>query len=280
MTISPIDLSEYRVDVQRAKQGVRLSDWPTKAGDKEKRDETEQETAELQNQLSEWQEKLYAEGQQSLLLILQARDAGGKDSTVKHVLAGVNPQGIIVTSFKVPSDIEQKHDFLWRVHPHAPATGMMAVFNRSHYEEVLVTRVHGQVSGGQAQHHFAHIRAFEALLHDKGTRILKVYLHISPEEQKERLLERVQKPEKHWKFNIGDLDERAHWKDYTRYYQEMMEATSTDIAPWYVIPADQKWYRDRLISQLLVDTLAEMNPQFPAGDFDPSQVVIDDTDSD
>lgn len=276
MDLSDISLKPYRIDSKRAKKGVKLADWDTEAGDKTMREKIEAQTAALQLELGEWQEKLYAEGRQSLLLVLQARDAGGKDGTVKHVLAGVNPQGVVVTSFKVPTSLEAKHDFLWRVHAHAPESGMMAVFNRSHYEEVLVTRVHGAVDDAQAQRHFGHIRAFEELLHDSGTRVLKVYLHISPEEQKERLLERLENPDKRWKFNVGDLDERGHWDDYTRYYQEMMEQTSTDDAPWYVIPADHKWHRDLLISKLLVDTLQEMNPQYPKADFDPSKITIAD----
>lgn len=275
MNIPELDLKEYRVDAGKAKKGVKLKDFDTKAGDKNAREKIEAETAALQLELGELQERLYAEGKQSLLLVLQARDAGGKDGTVKHVLAGINPQGVIVTSFKVPTSTEAKHDFLWRVHAHAPEAGMMAVFNRSHYEEVLVTRVHGTVSDEQAEQNFKHIRAFEELLADRGTRILKVYLHISADEQKERLQDRLDNPDKHWKFNVGDLAERARWDDYTRYYEDMMERTSTDAAPWYVIPADRKWYRDRLISQLLFDTLQDMNPQYPQADLDPKTVVIE-----
>lgn len=275
MELPPINLKDYRIDSKRAAKGVKLSDYPTKTGDKAVRDKVEAQTAALQLELGEWQEKLYAEGQQSLLLVLQARDAGGKDGTVKHVLAGVNPQGVIVTSFKVPSSEEAKHDFLWRIHQHAPARGMMAVFNRSHYEEVLVTRVHGTVSDAQSKQHFEHIRAFEQLLSDSSTRILKVYLHISPEEQKERLQERLDNPDKHWKFNVGDLDERKHWDDYTKAYQDLMEATSTDDSPWYIIPADHKWQRDLIISQLLVETLKDMNPKYLKADFDPKEITIE-----
>ena len=224
--------------------------------------------------LAALQERLYAEGQQSLLMVLQARDAGGKDGTVKHVLYGLNPQGVTVTSFKVPTPLELSHDFLWRVHAVAPAAGMMAVFNRSHYEDVLVTRVHGLIGEAEVKRRYEHIRAFEALLNGGHTRIVKLYLHVSKEEQKQRLQARLDDPEKRWKFNIDDLKERERWDDYTKAYEDTISATSSRAAPWYVIPADHKWFRNDLIGQILQDTLENMNPQFPEPDFDPRTVEI------
>ena len=264
-----MDLSAYRVGKKLKLSGISTNDTG-----KLERDKAERETAEIGAKLTKWQEKLYAEGQQSLLVVLQARDAGGKDGTVKHVFEPVNPQGVVITSFKVPSEEDLKHDFLWRIHPHTPAAGMMAVFNRSYYEDVLVTRVHGLIDDQEAERRFEHIRNFEALLADRGTRVLKLYLHISPEEQRSRLQDRLDDPEKHWKFNPADLKERGKWDEYTRAYEAALGATSTDDAPWYVIPADHKWYRNRVISQLLLDTLSDMNPQFPEPAVDLTNVAV------
>lgn len=265
-----MDIQRYRVSGKK----LKLSDYSTDDTKKLDRDEIEQGTAEIGKKLSKLQERLYAEGKQSLLLVLQARDAGGKDGTIKHVFEPINPQGVVITSFKVPNEEDLKHDFLWRIHPHAPAAGMMAVFNRSHYEDVLVTRVHDLIDDKVAEQRFEHIRHFEELLGSRGTRILKVYLHISAEEQRERLQDRLDDPEKHWKFNVGDLKERALWDEYTAAYQDALSATSTDAAPWYVIPADHKWYRNRVISQLLCDTLENMNPQFPEPEADLTNVAV------
>ena len=264
-----MNLKRYRVGKK-----LKLKDISTDDTDKLDRDEIEAETAEIGEQLTALQERLYAEGKQSLLLILQARDAGGKDGTVKHVFEPINPQGVVITSFKVPTELDLKHDFLWRVHPHAPAAGMMAVFNRSHYEDVLVTRVHGLIDDDTAKTRFKHIRHFEELLASRGTRVLKVYLHISLEEQRQRLQDRLDDPSKHWKFNPGDLKERALWDEYTRAYQDAMTATSTDTAPWYVVPADHKWYRNRVISELLLETLKDMNPQYPKSEYDLTNVAV------
>ncbi|AZI43649.1 polyphosphate kinase 2 family protein [Deinococcus psychrotolerans] len=265
-----MDISRYRVDGKK----LKLSDLPTDETKKLDRGKIEQETADIGAQLTGLQDRLYAESQQSLLVVLQARDAGGKDGTVKHVFEPVNPQGIIVTSFKVPNEEDLKHDFLWRIHPHTPSAGMIAVFNRSHYEDVLVTRVHKLIDDKTAQQRFEHIRHFEELLISRGTRILKLYLHISPEEQRQRLQARLDDPSKNWKFNPGDLKERALWDDYTAAYEDALSATSTDDAPWYVIPADQKWYRNRVISQLLLETLEDMNPQYPKSEFDLTNVAV------
>ncbi|MDO4263444.1 MAG: polyphosphate kinase 2 family protein [Deinococcus sp.] len=251
-------------------QKVQLAHYPTdqfQLGRKPLEKETAKEaTKQLQQQLSDWQEKLYAEGKQSLLIILQARDGGGKDSTVKRVMGAFNPNGVHVTNFKAPTAPELQHDFLWRIHQHTPGRGMIAVFNRSHYEDVLVTRVHGLIDDAQAQRNLQHIVNFEQLLADAGTHIVKLYLHLSPQEQKRRLEDRLNDPAKHWKFNPGDLKDRALWHEYTAAYEDAF-TTSRTQAPWYVIPADQKWLRDYLISEILVQTFQQMDPQFPDAHF-------------
>jgi PPK2 family polyphosphate:nucleotide phosphotransferase len=218
---------------------------------------------ELRVELRELQERLYAESGQSLLVVLQAMDAGGKDGTVRAVFEGVNPQGVKVTSFKVPTDEERAHDFLWRVHPHAPRHGDIAIFNRSHYEDVLVVRVHGFAPKAVWSARYDHINAFEANLAAAGTRVVKLFLHISRDEQRERLQERIDIPEKRWKFNPGDLEERKHWDDYQAAYRDALARTSTAVAPWYVVPANRNWYRNWAVLSILVETLREMNPQYP-----------------
>ncbi|WP_216325054.1 polyphosphate kinase 2 family protein [Deinococcus aestuarii] len=266
-----MNLDPYRV---QPGQPTSLRQWATDDDGGYDKKDARALLPELQDQLAQLQERLYAESKQALLIVLQARDAGGKDGTVKHVIGAFNPNGVDITNFKVPTAAEQAHDFLWRVHAHAPRQGMVGVFNRSHYEDVLVTRVHGQIDEATATRRLGHIRAFEALLSDSGTRVLKFYLHISLEEQKARLQARLEDPDKHWKFNAGDLEERALWTDYTAAYEAAL-GTSTDAAPWYVIPADRKWFRNLLISQIIVETLTQMNPQPPHADFDPLSVQIE-----
>ncbi|EYB67553.1 hypothetical protein DEIPH_ctg036orf0001 [Deinococcus phoenicis] len=261
----------YRVRPDRA---VQLSDWNTDDHGGLSKQEGEALLPGLQTRLADLQERLYAEGQQALLIVLQARDAGGKDGTVKKVIGAFNPNGVQISNFKVPSEEERAHDFLWRVHARAPRLGMIGVFNRSQYEDILVTRVHGLIDKQLAERRLQHIRAFESLLTDSGTRIVKFYLHISREEQKERLQARLDDPSKHWKFNPGDLEERAHWDDYTAAYEDAL-TTSTAAAPWYVIPADRKWFRNLLVSQILVNTLEEMNPQYPVAPFDAATLKIE-----
>ena len=219
------------------------------------------------------QERLYADGGQSLLVVLQAIDAGGKDGTIKHVFRGLNPAGCKVVSFKVPSEEELSHDFLWRVHDKAPGKGEVVVFNRSHYEDVLVVRVHGLVPEDVWRPRFDFINDFEANLAASGTRIVKLYLHISKEEQAERFQARIDDPSKQWKFRKGDLDERALWDDYMAAFEEAITRTSTDCAPWYVVPADRKWYRNWAVSRILIETLEDMDPQYPPAE-DLTGVVI------
>jgi len=220
----------------------------------------------LNDRLEELQEALYAEGRHRLLVVLQAMDAGGKDGTIRSVFDGVNPQGVKVTCFKQPTGPERAHDFLWRVHPHAPAAGEIAIWNRSHYEDVLVPRIHELVPATRWRARYEHIRAFERLLADEGTVIRKFFLHISKDEQRERLQERIDDPKKRWKWQAGDLDERKRWNAYQRAYEELLAATSTREAPWYVIPADRNWYRDLAVSEVLVDALTSLRIRLPKGD--------------
>ncbi len=239
------------------------------------RDEAEKEFYSLRDELIEWQRKLYAEGKQKLLVVLQAMDAGGKDGTIRHTFKGVNPQGVRVTSFKQPSEVELAHDFLWRVHKAVPAKGMIGVFNRSHYEDVLVVRVHNIVPKSVWKPRYEVINQFEKHLVDSGTTILKFFLHISKKEQRERMQDRLDQPDKHWKFDVGDLNKRAQWDDYQLAFQDMLNNCTTEHAPWYLIPADQKWYRNLAIMRTMVDTLKEMNPQYPKSE-DLSGIKIND----
>ncbi|MGH9265307.1 MAG: polyphosphate kinase 2 family protein [Acidimicrobiales bacterium] len=234
---------------------------------------TEAAAKELYGRLAGLQERLYAEGERSLLVVLQALDAGGKDGTINHVFRGLNPAGSRVVSFKVPSEEERSHDFLWRVHAKVPAKGEVVVFNRSHYEDVLVVRVHGLVPEDVWRPRYESINHFEANLAAAGTRIVKLFLHISKEEQAERFQARLDDPTKHWKFRKGDLAERARWDDYLAAFEEALTRTSTAAAPWYVVPADRKWYRNWAVSRILLETLEDMDPQYPPGE-DLAGVVI------
>jgi PPK2 family polyphosphate:nucleotide phosphotransferase len=254
---------------------VRLGEIDTRStdgapGDKAK---TEKASAELQGEMHGLQERLYAEGTRSLLVVLQAIDAGGKDGTIEHVFGGLNPASCRVVSFKVPSEEERSHDFLWRVHAKAPAKGEVVVFNRSHYEDVLVVRVHDLVPEAVWRPRYEQITHFEATLAAAGTRVVKLYLHISKEEQAERFQARLDDPSKRWKFRKGDLDERARWDDYMAAFEEALSRTSTDDAPWYVVPADRKWYRNWAVSRILCETLADMDPQYPPAE-DLTGVVV------
>ncbi|HEX2864174.1 MAG TPA: polyphosphate kinase 2 family protein [Deinococcales bacterium] len=223
----------------------------------------ELDTAKLCAKLERLQELLYATGTHALLVVLQAMDAGGKDGTVKHVMEGLNPAGVRVVSFKAPTPEELGHDFLWRVHAQVPRKGMIGIFNRSHYEDVLITRVHGLVSDKAAEKRFRNINDFERLLTESGTVIQKFFLHISKDEQRQRMEDRLSDPEKHWKFNPGDLGERDRWDDYMEAYEEAISATSTKHAPWHVVPSNQKWYRNYVVASCLVDALERLDLQFP-----------------
>ena len=219
--------------------------------------------ASLSEQMSRLQDRFWAESKRSLLVVLQGMDTGGKDGTIKHVFRGLNPQAIKVASFKAPSDEELKHDFLWRVHQKAPAKGEMVIFNRSHYEDVLIVRVHSLVPEAVWRPRYDAIVDFERHLVESGTTIVKFWLHISPQEQKRRLQARLDDETKRWKFNAEDLVERKLWADYQTAAEEMLKRTSTDVAPWFVVPSDHKWYRNWVVSRVLVDTLQGMDPKFP-----------------
>ena len=225
--------------------------------------ETSAELPKLAGELAGLQERLYAESSQALLVVLQAMDAGGKDSTIKHVFGGVNPQGVMVTSFKVPTPEELAHDFLWRIHAKTPRHGYIGIFNRSHYEDVLVARVHELVPEKVWRRRYGHINHFEELLHDAGARVVKLCLHISREEQAKRLQARLVDPTKRWKFDPSDLAERERWDDYAAAYEDAIRQTSTEHAPWYVVPADRKWFRNWAVSRIVLETLADMDPRYP-----------------
>jgi PPK2 family polyphosphate:nucleotide phosphotransferase len=230
------------------------------------KDEAKAEVADLSERLREYHERLWAEGKRSVLLVLQGMDTSGKDGTIRRVLSGLNPQGCQVTSFKAPTETELVHDYLWRIHFQCPPRGHLGVFNRSHYEDVLAARVMGLVTTGHVGHRYRHIREFERMLHDEGTTVVKVLLHISKDEQRERLVARLQDPTKSWKFNRADLEVREQWDDYMQAYDETLAETSTDDAPWYVVPADRKWVRDVAVSALLVETFAALDPKIPPPD--------------
>lgn len=223
--------------------------------------------------LATLQEALYAEGTaggaaRRVLLVLQGMDTSGKDGTIKHVIGMLNPQGCRIKGFTVPTPEERRHHFLWRVRREVPPPGYVGIFNRSHYEDVLVARVHDLVPPPVWGGRYAEINRFERQLVAAGVTIVKCYLHISPAEQRRRLLARLADPTKHWKFNPKDLDERDRWPDYTAAYQDALERCCTDEAPWYVVPADHKWYRDWAVAHLLTETLEELNPTYPARDLD------------
>ena len=222
-----------------------------------------EETEKLIAKVSRLQERLYANGNRALLIVLQGMDTSGKDGTISHVMSGVNPQGCKVVAFKSPSKDELAHDFLWRVHHEVPPRGFIGIFNRSHYEDVLITRVHGWVSDKVAKRRFNQIKEFEEMLEENGTAILKFFLHISKQEQKARLKERIQDPEKRWKWNSGDLEERKLWDDYMKAFEDVISATSTKTAPWYIVPANRKWYRNLVVADRVVDALEGMRLKTP-----------------
>jgi PPK2 family polyphosphate:nucleotide phosphotransferase len=262
-----VDLDRFRI---APGSKVSLSELPTSVDGGLSKDASHEAFREGRRQLADLQEKLYAEGEQSLLLVLQAMDTAGKDSTIRSVTKGVNPQGCRVYSFKVPSAKELARDFLWRVHHQVPPRGHIGIFNRSHYEDVLVVRVKQLAPAPLIERRYDHINQFEKLLVDHGTRIVKVMLHISKDYQLARLRRRLERPDKQWKFNPGDLKERARWDDYMRAYEIMLERCSTEHSAWYVVPAERRWFRNLLITNLLLHTLHEMNPQTPDLSYSPT----------
>ena len=249
---------------------------PGLSGSKEKeRAAAEAMHAENVAAMRDLQYRLWAEGGRSVLVVLQGMDTAGKDGTIRHVLGPLNPQGVRVVGFKQPTREELAHDYLWRIHRKTPGAGRIVVFNRSHYEDVLVVRVHGLVPDEVWQRRYDEINAFERLLAGSGTTILKVFLHISKGEQKERLQARLDDPAKRWKFSAGDLAERKRWGEYQQAYTDAISRCSTEHAPWFVVPADRKWYRNWVVSSIVRRALEQLDPQPPKAEFDPATVEID-----
>ena len=266
------------VDKFRIKEGSKLDlkDHPTDfTGDYNDKDDAVRDLEKNVERLRELQDVLYAQDKQALLIVFQAMDAAGKDGAIEHVMTGVNPQGVSVVSFKQPSDEELSHDYLWRCAKNAPERGRIGIFNRSHYEEVLVVRVHPKILDGQHlpdeirndpdvwKKRYMQIRNFETHLAQNGTHILKFFLNVSKEEQRQRFLARIAEKEKNWKFSMGDVREREHWDDYMKAYEEAIEATSTDDAPWYIVPADKKWFTRLAVSEVIVKKLESMDLHYP-----------------
>jgi len=244
---------------------ILLSDYDpddTKLWESDKK-EAKQTTKDFREELINLQHLLYAEQKHKVLIILQAMDGGGKDGTIRSIFKGVNPQGVRVASFKVPTPEEIGHDYLWRIHKQTPKNGEIVIFNRSHYEDILVVRVHQLVTKKVWQKRFQQINNFEKTLSDEGTTIIKFFLHISKDEQKERFVERIEIPKKQWKFNPKDIDERKQWDDYMHAYEDVLTKTSTAHAPWYVIPANRNWYRDYVIIKIITETLKKLKMAYP-----------------
>ncbi len=240
----------------------QLSEIATRAPKDLQKEEVKKETEKLLEELDELQNLLYAEAKHSVLVVLQAPDAGGKDGAIRKVFGRINPQGVRVQSFKVPTEEELAHDFLWRIHQHVPQRGMIQIFNRSHYEDVLVTRVHGHINDEVAHRRFKTINHFERmLLEENNTQVLKFYLHISPEEQRERLEERMNIPRKMWKYNPGDFKEAEHWDEYQKAYEDIFEHCNE--IPWTIVPSDQNWYKEHLIASKLHETLTGLKMEYP-----------------
>ncbi len=261
----------YRVEPGRKFDLGDFDPGETKLADDKKK--AAAASAEIQQQLGDLQELLYAEHHHKLLIILQGMDTSGKDGTVRHVMSGFNPQGVRVQSFKRPTEEELEHDFLWRVHRQVPGTGEVVVFNRSQYEDVLVVRVHELVPEKVWRKRYRQINDFERMLAETGTVILKFFLHISSKEQRKRLQARIDDPTKRWKFQHGDLDERKLWDDYLKAYQDAIEKTSTDWAPWYVVPSDTKWYRNYIVGSVVRRELERLHMQYPV--IDLSKEVVE-----
>ncbi len=238
------------------------------------KDAAKAELEEVKQRLDMLQARLYAEGSRSVLLVLQAQDAAGKDGTIRSILSGLNPAGVGVTSFKVPGGRDVQHDYLWRVHAACPAKGEIGVFNRSHYEDVLVVRVHGSVPRKVWGKRFRQINEFERMLVEEGTTVVKCFLHVSKDEQRERLQQRIDNPEKQWKFRSGDLADRAKWREFIAAYEDALAATSTSWAPWFVVPADRNWVRNLAVAKLLLHALEGLDPQLPAPEPGIAQITV------
>ena len=272
-SVNRIDIDRFRVPAGGKRFRLKDIDPASKEGLPD-RERAEVDMAADVARIDVLQETMYAQGKHALLCVFQAIDCGGKDGTIRKVFGAVDPIGIVSTSFKTPSAAELAHDYLWRVHQAVPPLGYLGIFNRSHYEEVLIVRVHGLVPAAAIEQRYEQINAFEKQLNENGVTILKFYLHISKDEQKQRLQERIDDPKKRWKFNAGDLAERARWNDYMKAYDIALRRCSTPWAPWYVIPADRNWYRNAVVAHILRRTLEGLNLKYPkpAGDF--SKLVV------
>jgi PPK2 family polyphosphate:nucleotide phosphotransferase len=274
MVDARIDVGQFRVPPD-TKVSLDDHDPNSKAGFEGGKEDGKSALPKLNDQLSALQKRLWAESRQKLLVVLQATDTGGKDGTIRKVFTGVNPQGVKVHPFGKPTEEELAHDYLWRIHQHTPANGQITVFNRSHYEDVLAVRVRELAPRHRWERRYHHINEFELMLAEEGTRIVKVFLNISKEEQRARLESRLGDPAKNWKFNRDDLDDRALWDDFREAYEAVLSRTSTAHAPWYVVPANRKWYRNLAVSQILIDTLEEMSPQYPDPEADLDGIVVE-----
>ena len=260
-----IDASDFRI---KPGKNIKLNKISTKSVKGWTEIKAMKRLAENREKIIELQDTLYAENKQSLVVVLQAMDAAGKDSTIKNVTQGINPQGCNVISFKQPSSEELEHDFLWRIHSETPEKWKISIFNRSHYEDVIIARVHDLADKDLIKKRYGHINDFERMLTDHGTRVIKIMLHISPEYQLKRIKHRLEKPEKAWKFRASDLEERKHWDAYMTAFEKALEECSTDYAPWYVVPGEHKWFRYLVVSEIIRRTLEDMDPELPKANFD------------
>jgi PPK2 family polyphosphate:nucleotide phosphotransferase len=259
-----------------SKSDIHLDDSHARLKGKQKDDdELEKQSDEETSRISELQRVLYADGRYALLVVLQGRDASGKDGTIRNVFSAVNPQGCAVTSFAAPTELEQRHDFLWRVHQHVPARGMIGIFNRSHYEDILVPRVHGTLPRKVWSARYDQINEFERMLAANGVVQLKFMLHVSRDEQKQRLIERLTDPTKNWKFREGDLEDRERWDEFTKAYRGVLSHTSTEWAPWYIVPADDKKARNLLVARTIADRLEALDLRYPEADSSIVGITID-----
>jgi PPK2 family polyphosphate:nucleotide phosphotransferase len=255
---------------------ISLADYDANyTGEYEKKGQVKELVKANLARMAELQELMFAEGKHALLIVLQAMDAGGKDSTIRRVMEAFNPQGCHVTGFGVPTELEREHDFLWRIHQHVPPLGHVAIFNRSHYEDVLVVRVNDLVPKEVWQKRYEHINHFERLLADSGVTILKFYLHISKDEQKERFQERLDRKEKNWKFNPSDLKTRAQWDDYMAAFEDVFHECNHPWAPWYIVPANRKWYRNLVISTAIVEAMEKLDMRYPPAAEGIEDIVIE-----
>jgi len=270
------DLPDLRTQL-RVKSGtkVKLSKWDPDETFGWSKQAALTATAKADASLSDLQDRIWAAGKNAILVVLQGIDAAGKDGTISHVMTSFNPQGCTVSPFKVPTAEELAHDFLWRIHKRTPGKGEIAIFNRSHYEQVLVVRVHALEPESVWSKHYDQIREFEQLLTESGTTIVKFFLHISKDEQRQRFQERYDDPKKRWKFSMGDLEERKHWDEYMKAYEDALSRTSTDTAPWYVIPANRNWMRNLAVAQILADTLLDLKPSYPPEPDLPKNLVFE-----